>query len=186
MTVNELAETLSIEFPGCPLATLRDMIRWAERELCTEGNIWISRGEPVVVAANTSNAEIEPPSGGEALRIFGLLQDGRRLKPGVDYRQIGVSAVEFRRTASANLVYGELVCRPAPGSDMPEELITRWSEALLDGARYRIFMLPQAWKDPQQADFYRRRFLDAQAYGRDLACSDYQAGSVRMRTRPFA
>lgn len=183
MSTNDLAETLSIEVPGCPLATIRDMLRWAQRELCTEGNAWIVRGEPVVVAADTDYAELEVPVGAEALRIMGLLSGWRRLRPGSDYYQTGPNAVSFRSRPGQSTLYGELACRPLPGADMPEELITRWGEPLMDGARYRLLMLPKPWRDPQLAEFHRRKFMDAQADARSLAIDGLQHGSIRMHAR---
>jgi len=185
MTINDLADGLAIELPGCPLATIRDMLRWAQRELCTEGNAWISRDGPVVVGANTSFAEVEAPAGAEALRVMSLFSGARRLSPGKDYRQLGPSAVALARPADQSTLLGELACRPLPGSDMPAELLARWGEALTDGARYRLLLLPQPWRDPATAEFHRRRFAEAQADARMLAHDGMQSGSVRMSVRRF-
>lgn len=185
MTINDLVDGLAVELPGCPLATIRDMLRWAQRELCAEGNAWISRDGPVVVAANTGHAEIEAPAGAEALRIVSLFDGARRLVPCVDYRQLGPSAVALTRPADQSTLRGELACRPLPGADMPSELIARWGEALSDGARYKLLALPQPWRDMAAAEFHRRRFIKAQTDARMLAHDGMQCGSVRMRVRRF-
>ncbi|SEJ46749.1 hypothetical protein SAMN05216201_10989 [Pseudomonas linyingensis] len=185
MNTQELAESLSPELPGCPLATIRDMLRWAQRELCAEGNVWIVRDGPVVVAANTPYAEVEAPAGAEALRIIRLLLDGRPLRPGVDYRQHDTGVEFLCGMPDSSTLLGAIACRPAYGQDMPAELIARWEEALLDGARYRLLRLPQPWRDPELAEFHRRRFLDAQSDARQMAVDGMQHGSIRMRTRRF-
>jgi hypothetical protein len=185
ITTAEMAETLSIELPSCPLATIRDMIRWAQRELCSEGNAWISRGEPVVAAADTDYAELEIPVGAEAIRIISLNSDGRVLRPGIDYTQTGPNSIVFLSRPTSAMVYGELACRPSAGLDMPPEILTRWSEALMDGARYRLFMLPQSWREPNLAEFFRRKFMDSQADCRSISRSGYQAGSVKMQFPRF-
>lgn len=185
MTINDLADGLAVELPGCPLPTIRDMLRWAQRELCAEGNVWVSRDGPVVVAANTGHAEVEAPQGAEALRLMGLFVGARRLKPGLDYRQLGPFVVALARPAEQSSLLGELACRPLPGLDMPAELLARWSEALLDGARYKLLTLPQPWRDLAAAGFHRRRFIEAQTDARALAHDGMQAGSVRMRVRRF-
>jgi len=186
MTLNDLVDSLIIEVPGCPLPTIRDMLRWAQRELCAEGNAWIVSDGPVVVGANTPFAEVDVPSGAETLRIIRLLQDGRALKPGLDYRQTGSNGVEFLRAVPpSNTLLGAIACRPAYGRDMPAELLSRWAEALLDGARSRLLALPQPWRDAQLAEHSRRRFLDHQAAARALAADGHQSGSVRMQARRF-
>lgn len=179
-TTAELAEELTIELPSCPLATIRDMIRWAQRELCAQGNAWISRGEPVVAAADTAYAELEIPVGAEAIRIISLTNNGSTLRPGLDYIQTGPNSIEFRTKPSTSMLYGELACKPKFGLDMPEEIITRWSEALMDGARSRLFMLPQSWREPTLAEFHRRRFLDAQVDCLSISRSGYQSGGAKM------
>lgn len=186
MTINDLVDSLIIEVPGCPLPTIRDMLRWAQRELCSEGNAWIVSDGPVVVGANTPFAEVDVPSGAETLRIIRLLQDGRELKPGVDFRQNASNGVEFLRSVPQSVtVLGAIACRPAYGKDMPAELLSRWAEALLDGARSRLLALPQPWRDVQLAEHSRRKFLDYQAEARALAVDGHQSGSVRMQTRRF-
>lgn len=183
-TTAELAITLSTEFPSCPLATIRDMLRWAQRALCAEGNTWVVRDAPVVTAADTNYAEIEAPANGEAMRIMGLLDDnGRAYKPEIDYVQLSPTEIKFKSTPKTKVVWGEVICRPKVGQDMPKELISRWSETLMDGARFKLLLLPQPWKDPQMADFYNRKFLDQQSDARDSARNGYQYGSIRMRNR---
>lgn len=184
MNINDLVDSLLVEVPGCPSATVRDQLRWAQRELCSEGSAWLSRESPVVAGADTDLAEVEAPPRAEALRIVSL-HDGRNtLRPGRDYEQTGSNEVLFLRgrPSSAELS-GVLACRPAYGQDMPAELIARWAEALMDGARYRILLLPQPWRDPALAEYYRNRFLDAQCNARQLASAGYQSGSVRMGAR---
>lgn len=187
MKLSDLTDMLATEVPGCPNATLRDALRWAQRELCNEGNVWIVSDEPVVSGASTDDAELEVPPGAEAIRIIQLLLNGRALIPGRDYQQSGANAVQFlRNTPQSNDLLGALACRPAFGQDMPAALLSRWAEALMDGARSRLLLMPQPWRDPALADFHRRKFIDAQADARALSRDGYQAGSIRMRAPRFA
>lgn len=186
MTIKQLVESLIIEVPGCPLPTIRDMLRWAQRELCSEGNVWIVNDGPAVVAANTSYAEVEAPQGAEALRVMRLFQDGRELKPGLEFRQAGTGIVEFLGSPpKASVLTGSVSCRPAYGEDMPGALVSRWAETIMDGARYRLLNLPQPWRDTERAEFHRRLFLDAQSNARQLAVDGMQHGSIRMNVRRF-
>lgn len=186
MTINDLVDSLIIEVPGCPIPTIRDMLRWAQRELCDKGNTWIVSDGPVVVGADTPYAEVEAPPGAEVLRIISLLQDGRPLRPGVDYRQGAAGGVEMLRgTPGSSYLLGSIACRPAHGKDMPPDLLSRWDEALTDGALYRLLGLPQPWGNPGRAEFHRIKFSDAQSNARHLASDGAQYGSVRMKTRGF-
>lgn len=186
MNIDSLVQSLIIEVPGCPLPTIRDMLRWAQRDLCVEGNVWIVSDGPAVVAANTRFAEVEAPTGAEVLRLMRLTLDGRDLVPGRDFKQSGGGGVEFIGVApSSATLTGSVSCKPSYGKDMPGNLISRWSEAIMDGARYRLLSLPQPWRDTDRAEFHRRLFLDAQSHARQLAVDGVQHGSIRMRVRGF-
>lgn len=185
MRLDDMVDALVLEVPGCPRPLIRDMLRWAQRELCTEGNAWIFNDGPVVAGANTPYAEVEVPPGAEALRLIDLrLPSGQALKPGYDYRQTGSNGVEFLRSRPDSItLLGSMACRPAHGQDMPAELLARWSGALMDGARYRLLLLPQPWQNPQPAELYRRQFLGAQSDARQLAREGYQSGTYRAHPR---
>lgn len=186
MTVDDLVQSLAIEVPGCPTPTIRDMLRWAQRELCDKGNVWLSSDGPVVVAANTPFAEVELPLNAEAIRITKLVDGGRTLTPGEDYVQSGSNGIHFLKLKPESVtMMGEVACMPSYGKDMPASLMSRWSEAIMDGARSRLLILPQAWQNPTLSEHYRRSFMDAQAHARSLASSGHQYGSVRMNVRGF-
>lgn len=180
MTLDDLVDDVALEVPDAPLATIRDMLRWAARELCTEADVWVTTGEPVVVAADTPYAELEAPSDGEPLRIVSLLAEGRPMKAGVDYVQTGPRRIEFRQTPETKLLYGELACRPVMGAMIPDELLSRWAEALGNGARYRLLRLPQPWQNMQLAEYYRGQFLADQATAKGLSRLGHHSGSARV------
>lgn len=186
MTLEQMVSTLSGEMPDCPLATLREQLRWAQRELCAQGNAWIVDDGPVVVGANTLYAEIDVPAGAEAVRIISLRNEqGQELKPGFDYIQTAENAVQFRLQPTASTMLGKLACKPAFGRDMPAVLLARWCEALMNGARHKLYLLPQPWRDPAYAQGCGEAFLTAQAESRQLASVGFQAGSVSMRVPRF-
>lgn len=184
MTVDDLVQSLAIEVPGCPTPTIREMLRWAQRELCDKGNVWLSSDGPVVVAANTPFAEVELPLNAEAIRITKLVDNGRALTPGEDYVQSGSNGIHFLKLKPESVtMMGEVACMPSYGKDMPASLMSRWSEAIMDGARSRLLILPQAWQNPTLSEHYRRSFMDAQAHARSLSIDGYQRGSIRMKVR---
>ncbi|MGP9826895.1 hypothetical protein ACT048_20695 [Ectopseudomonas khazarica] len=186
MNVTELSQELMAEFPGCPMATLQDQLRWAQRALCTDGNAWIVDDGPAVVGANTPFAEVDVPDGAEALRLMSLRDaSGRELVAGREYRQNAANAVTFERVPEGLSVSGSVACRPAPGRDMPDELIGRWAEVLKVGARYRLYLLPQPWRDPAMAEFNRATFTSACSDARQQARIGFQTGAARVRVPRF-
>lgn len=186
MNTNEMAQALASEFPGAALATLREQLREAQRVLCTDGNAWIVDDGPAVVGANTPFAEVEIPDGGEALRIIQLLDErGVTLRPGLDYVQSGANAVRLKSPVAGVTLRGQVACRPVAGRDMPDELLARWEPALKNGARAKLYLLPQPWRDPAMAQFYQVQFNAALSDARQSARLGYQAGGARIRAPRF-
>lgn len=185
MTINDLIDSLAVDVPSCPRATLRDMLRWAQRALCTEGTAWVYSDGPVVVGALTDAPEIEVPPGAEVLRIFTLKDAGLELIPSTDYWQSTAITVAFRRTPSADELEGSLVCRPVAGRDMPVDLLSRWDQALIHGAKSRLFAMPQLWRDLSLSEYHNHHFLAAQGEAKHLASAGHQQGSLRMQVPRF-
>ncbi|WP_347506199.1 hypothetical protein [Pseudomonas anguilliseptica] len=185
MTIHDLIDSLAVDVPGCPRATLRDLLRWAQRELCTEGMAWVHSDGPVVVGALTDAPEIEVPPGAEVLRIFKLKDAGRELRPGKDYWQPTAISVAFARAPSFDELDGSLVCRPGAGRDMPADLLSRWDQALIHGAKFRLFAMPQLWRDLAMSDYHNQHFLAAQGAAKHLATAGHQQGSLRMQVPRF-
>lgn len=185
MTINDLIDSLVVDVPGCPRATLRDMLRWSQRALCTEGTAWVYSDGPVVVGALTDVPEIEVPPGAEVLRIFTLKDAGSELIPGTDYWQPTAITVAFRRAPSADELEGSLVCRPVAGRDMPVDLLSRWDQALIHGAKSRLFAMPQLWRDLSLSEYHNHHFLAAQGEAKHLASAGHQQGSLRMQVPRF-
>jgi hypothetical protein len=185
MDINDLVQALEPEFPACMAATLLDNLRWSQRELCEDGNAWVVNDGPVVFGADTPFATVEPPLDAEAVRLISLTRKGRKLRAGADYTQSGDNLVTFNIPIDTPEIEGQLSCKPEIGKDLPDELLSRWFEALLDGARARLMVLPQPWRDLQMAQYYQLKFAHHKAQARERAMTGHQAGSVRMRVPRF-
>ena len=172
MKLNDLVQSLIIEVPGCPMPTIRDMLRWAQRELCSEGNVWIVNDGPAVVAANTSYAEVEAPQGAEVFASHAAIPGWSRAQAwSLSLGRPVLALLSFwAHHRKASVLTGSVSCRPAYGEDMPDALVSRWSETIMDGARYRLLNLPQPWQNAERAEFHRRLFLDAQSNARTTRC----------------
>jgi len=186
MTLDDLIDDVALDVPDAPRASIRDTLRWAQRELAREGNAWVVSDEPVIVAADTAYAELEPPVDAEPVRILSVEVDGRAIHPGSDYRQVSPTRIELRRTPDASTLRGRLAVAPTSDApDLPLELLSQHAETLKHGARYRLLMLPQAWRNPEIAMLHQRYWLAGISDAKRLASYGFQAGGARVRTRRF-
>lgn len=186
MTLEELTQSVMMDAPEAPIMTVRDMLRWAMRELAREGNAWVVSDEPVIVAADTPYAELEAPPDTEPVRILSVEMDGRPIRPGSDYRQASPTRIELRRQPDANTLRGRLAVAPTSSApDLPEELLSQHAETLKHGARYRLLLLPQPWRDAELAALHQRYWLAGINDAKRLASYGFQAGGARVRTRRF-
>lgn len=182
MTVSDLANQVLQDVPEAPLLTIRETLARMARELCTEADVWVQRDEPVVVAANTDYPQVAA-SQGEPLRIVSLTLSGRERVQGNGFRQPAPTVVEFDRRPETSLIYGQLACRPLPGEMPPYEVVSRWGEVIADGARWRLLLLPQPWRDPELATYYQQRFLAGVADARQHSRLGHARGGARVKMR---
>lgn len=183
--ITRLAEDLLIDVPGCPMATIRDALEYAQRELCTNGLAWVVDDEFVVVGAGSPQPEVDTPRSAEVITVMKLVMGGRHLKGGVDYKVTASGKVNLRVSPTEQLLRGEMQCRPAPGQSMPPELVARWSQDLKHGALYRLLQMPMPWGNPQKSEYHRIKFFESQGRANALYWEGHQAGSIKMRVPRF-
>lgn len=76
------------------------------------------------------------------------------------------------------VVHGAL--RPTRTADvLDDEAADRFDEALLNGARWKILLMPQPWRDVSMAEYYRKLFQDSLDREHALAADDGQVGVDR-------
>lgn len=184
MTLNELVNQVVPDVPEAPLLIIRETLARMARELCTEADAWVQRGEPVVVAANTDYPQVVA-SQGEPLRIVSLTLHGRERVQGDGFQQPAPTVIEFDRRPETSLLYGQLACRPAPGDMPPEVVVSRWGEVIADGARWRLLLLPQPWRNAELASYYQQRFLAGVANARQHSRLGHARGGARVKMRRF-
>ncbi|MES3674437.1 hypothetical protein QC589_00620 [Halomonas elongata] len=184
MTLDDLVHQVVQDVPEAPLMTIRDAITRMARELCTEADVWVQEGEPVVVAANTANPQIVASSG-EPLRIVSLKIDGRECVQGQGFDQPTPTSIELYQRPKASMLYGRLACRPAMGDMPPAEVVDRWDMAIANGARWRLLMLPQPWRNPELANYYHQQYLADVAMARQNSRLGHARGGARVKARRF-
>lgn len=184
MNLAEMIQQVSMDVPDAPLMTVRNALSWAARDFCKDADAWVIENQPIVVAANTEYPEVSA-SEGEPLRIVTLNLQGRDRQQGDGYFQPTPTSIRFDRKPSESILYGSLACRPKVGDMPPETVGDRWGEAFCNGARYRLLMMPQPWRDGQTATYYQRLFEQAKGEAKQQACLGHGLGSARVRLRPF-
>ena len=187
MAVDALVDEIALDVPDAPLASIRDAVRRAGRELAMESWVWRVTNEPVVVAATTPNPEVEQPLGAQPVAVVRLYDsDGRAMLAGRDYRQDGPRSITFARIPSSDTLYGVLAVAPDPGSMLPDSLVAHYFETLRNGALAHLYRVPrQPWTDAQMAQLYRQQFGIDQINARREAEMGYQGGSMRVQPRKF-
>jgi len=182
MTLDDLINQVAVDVPDAPLMTVSDQIKRSARDLCTEADAWVQTGY-AVVGATTDYPQVIANEG-EPLRVIELF-DGDGEVPATKYRQISPRVVEFARTPENDLLTGKVACRPTPGDTPPAEVLERWGEAMADGARWRLSLMPQPWRDAQLAAYYEQRFRSAITDAKRLSRLGHNQARNRVRARSF-
>ncbi|MDP4546486.1 hypothetical protein [Marinobacter sp. MDS2] len=184
MTQDELIDQVLLDIPGAPRATVRDQLKRMARELCQAADAWVHRGY-VVVAARSHYPQLIVPEGAEPLRIRSLKAGDRVLRLGADYRQPEPGRVEMLRQPDRDSLTGELACRPTTTEPLPESLLNDWADPIGNGARWRLLMMPQPWKDPALAAHYHTQYRAGVHDAKQAATLGHARGGARVRPRPF-
>lgn len=185
MTLEDLTHATLVDAPGAPIMTVRDMLRWAMRELCAQGNAWIVDGEVATAAPDGETADLVAPADAEPVRLLTLKLDGRDIPPGGRYRQDAPGTITLTPSIDASALEGRLAVQPIAGASLPEMLITTHAETLRHGALWRLLMMPQPWRDPETAMFHRQHWQAGITTAKQLASYGHHVGGGRVRARRF-
>lgn len=180
--IDALRERISQVLPETPFASAKEKLSWACRELCTEADAWVHDFGPVVYVDGKRGRIMIPRA--EPLRVRHLVIEGRKEAPGRLYQQTGPLAVEFFREPDALDYEGEVACRPKVGEFLPDSLLLKWSEVVINGALWQLFLLPHS-ADGERASYYRTQFLAGVHEAKSNSMLGYGSGGARVKMRPF-
>lgn len=183
MTQDELIDQIQLDIPDAPRATVADQIKRMARELCSEANTWVYDGI-VVVAAKSGYPQLVPVDG-EPLRIIELKDNDQAMVAGRDFTQPTASTVELLRNTSKDTLTGKLAMRPTMADDVPDSLLTDWYDTISNGTLWRLYLMPQPWKNPELATYYQRQYRSGVADAKRLANFGHQRGGARVKMRRF-
>lgn len=183
MTQDDLIDQIQLDVPDAPRATVADQIKRMARDLCDEADAWTQTGI-IVVAAKSGYPQLITAEG-EPLRIVELKDNGRAMTAGRDFVQPTPSTVELLRTTTKDSLTGRLALRPTLSDDVPDALITDWHNTLADGVLWRLFLMPQPWRNPELASYHQRRWMSGLSDAKRRATHGYARGGARVKMRPF-
>ncbi|EIY2512142.1 hypothetical protein ACUHOO_000783 [Pseudomonas aeruginosa] len=177
MNLQQLADRIIPDVPGAVLASVRDAIGWALRDLCIDAGVW-TVDVPVVVGEQV----LTVPSGALPVRVLHIRTDGaparcEMFQPTPE--RLVVRSGPDAMTATV-VVQPEL---PIVESALPGWLLDLHFECLQTGARYYLRRMPsKPWTDMDLALMDQRAFHGLCTNARSLTWAGHQAGSIRMRT----
>ncbi|MGP8291753.1 hypothetical protein ACT3OH_15925 [Vreelandella zhanjiangensis] len=140
------------DVPEAPLMSVRDALRWAEFRLCQDGNAWIVH-TPV-----THEGAVMAPDGTHCVRVLTLYRNDRMMTPGVDYEQTSPEMVVIHRQSDTGALTARIAVKPATEGALPVELRNQHFETLRHGATHRLLLLPQPWRNVEQAAYHETHF----------------------------
>lgn len=147
-----LLQTVVQDVPEAPLMTVRDAIKWAEFRLCQDGNAWI------VDAPVTQEGAVIAPEGTHCVRVLTLYRNGRAMTSGADYEQLSPESVAIHRQSDTDTFTARIAIKPTTDGALPEALRAQHFEALRHGATHRLLLLPQPWRNVEQAAYHETYF----------------------------
>lgn len=184
MTQDDLIDQIQLDIPDAPRATVADQIQRMARELCDAGDAWVYTGI-VVVGAKSGYPQLLVPENAEPLRIAALSDNGHPMVSGRDFVQPTPATVELLRKTTKDSLTGKLALRPVPGAAVPEAVLTHWHAVIADGVLWRLFLMPQPWRNPELATYYQRQFRAGTTEAKQRATHGYARGGARVKMRPF-
>lgn len=90
--------------PEAPLSLVREKVKWAARELCTESDAWVSDEVPLVYGADTDCPTLSAPLG-ELVRVIYLVLQDRQERAGKWFTQIGTNQIHFHKAIEQSEVW---------------------------------------------------------------------------------
>ena len=183
MTQDDLIDQIQLDIPDAPRATVAEQIKRMARELCEHADAWV-HSSILVVAVKSGYPQLVPVEG-EPLRIIELTDNKQLMKPGHDYTQPTPDSIEIRKNTTKDTLNGKLAMRPKLTEDVPDTLITNWHKTLADGVLWRLFLMPQPWRNPELASYYQRQWQGGLTDAKQRANHGYQRGGARVKMRPF-
>lgn len=164
-TMDRIMNELRVALPGAVDPAIEHALGEVMWEFCDVSGAWTSP-RSVALSAATTRYTIEPDDG-YPLRLAAIEDDAGHT---YDAEFIPPDGIDFHRALeSVDRVVVTLVVAPDPTTPlgMPDELITAYRAALMDGAKARMMaQIAKPWSNPTLAAAHLRRFTSATSRAR--------------------
>lgn len=184
---------------SAPETLVEEMLLEAAGDFCRRSGAWREELEPVDLEAGEAVHELEPPFGAEIAVLLKALQDGRSLQQSSAGALIGCSLSGMPTHIAVESGQQIRVC-PIPNgpgeihvyaaltpvrAEVPDWLVSRYRDALIYGAVWRLMEQPgNAWSAVEASRYYRQRFDEEVARAKREAMTSFGAPQ-QVRTQPF-
>lgn len=197
--LSDLILPLRAHAPGASTALLKQAYREAAFKFFMDTTAWRDEVDTITVGANNGIYTLTPaPTGAEFFDVTRVWNDKTKLvkktRSQMKERYDNGTTPSAFRVGAANTVY----IAPAPDTDisadltiygvlrmtrsadvLDDEAADRFDEPLLNGARWKLLLQPQPWRDASLAEYYRKLFQDSIDIEQALAADDGQRGVRR-------
>jgi hypothetical protein len=196
--LDDLVVPLRVHAPGASLSLLKQAYREAARKFFQETRAW-RETVSVTSGANPATYTLGPdPANAEAFDAMLVKRNNDTLRKATRSQfkaryatgstpvafRVGAADTLFLAPEPASSIASELAViaalRPTrAAAELDDEVVDHFEEALLDGARWKLLMMPESWGNSSKGEYYRKNFQDAIDRYRGTAADDHQVGVIR-------
>lgn len=184
---------------GAPHFVVEDALTDSAGDLCRQSGAWREQLDPVELKAGEGVYDLEPPFGAEVAVLLKALQDGRSLQQSNTGALLGCSLSGMPTHIAMEGAQQIRVC-PVPAgpgeihiyaalapahAEVPDWLVSRYQDALIYGAVWRLMEQPgNTWSSVEASRYYRQRFDEEVARAKREAITSFGAPQ-QVRNQPF-
>lgn len=211
MKIEALFPYILPDVPGAPDVTVKQALLHSAIEFCVETHAWNEISDPVVLVDGQRDYDIDAPNGARVVTLKNVWAANRELiavsmsqlqdkmpnwqdatgsQPNYFNIPADLSVVRvypIPTVSNGALLTFRAVYAPTIASVLlPDDLITRYLEPIISGAKHRLMLAPgKGWSNPQLAVYHRSRFEDGMVKAKIDVIHDKAQGSIRVRPVRF-
>jgi hypothetical protein len=211
MLITDFLKYVLPAVPGCPTAVAKQAVMEAVEEFLTNSQAWNEVQDPVPVAANVQEYDLEAPTGGRCIDIRAIYTLAGELVPktieqlahALPAWQTAEGSVPHFYTRAFDFTTFRVYPMPIdPGEEtmrvhgvytlkdtataINDELVYRYRQAFADGAKAILMKQPKTtWQDLKLSAHHRDEFETAMSMAKITAAHGKTAGAISVRPRKF-
>jgi len=203
--LNTLSTDVLVDVPSVPSFMIVNAVRRAAIELCEQAQVWEQSDDALVAVKNLQEQDLPLPNNADLIQVVSIHRKGIELTPvplGDIFTMQGaggtgepthyaVDTMVSARLHPTPSITESLTCRlslkpKSTATSVPDEITTRWRNALVNGAKHFLLLMPNnEWSDPERAMYYRKLFDKEIAQAKHSRMGGYGRPSLRVRNVGF-